>query len=738
MRKRIFTATAVLVASACLGLEPWEQLGPNGATVSAMSTVPGFPDEVYLVPEGHPARVMHTSDLGTNWDIYDTIPSRVYDLVVDPTEVSVLYAAGDRGKVYRSVSAGRSWSERGEIPDGGKVRRLTLKPGEPDTMWACTEVTLAGGISGIGAYRSDNGGLDWSGTLADSGFMAKALLLHADSYQTGRLFLGGCVSNTPRLWSSPDGGTTWQDISTGLGGTSVYDIGVCPTDPATLVCVTDAGVYRSANSGANWQQVESAPAYSIEFAPMSPHPAYVGSDNLVFRSDDNGATWMTDTTEFFGTMTRRLEINPNWPLELYAGSGAGVFHSSNGGFSWTELTGGLTCLTVPFVHFPFSGMDTVYACPFGYGIIRSEDRGITWSPVEGFPNAGLSSALAVNPRDPDTVVATTNFDARLYRTTDQGDSWVSFPLQDNFVSRGVCYHPAGPDTLYAWGGKRDSLSGPPRFRLLKSTDRGENWVSLLSRGTNRGMCLGFHPSASGETLFAWGAVDGFRALYRSTTAGNAWTSLSSGIGGSSARDFAMGPVGIDVYFCASPSGVFRTLNQGQAWTDLGLRDVSAVLPDSADQDIILAGTDTAGVYFSDDAGIVWDRDTLDLASREVLDLGRFPGSGVVYCCAAGASILAHGVIGIAEQPRERHPGQLLVRPTLVNGKLDVSLAHPTARGASIDLYRTDGTRACHLASPPAGTRTTEVTLPKGLAGGTYLLVVSSGQERRTAKFVLTK
>jgi hypothetical protein len=74
----------------------------------------------------------------------------------------------------------------------------------------------------------------------------------------------------------------------------------------------------------------------------------------------------------------------------------------------------------------------------------------------------------------------------------------------------------------------------------------------------------------------------------------------------------------------------------------------------------------------------------------------------------------------------------------VNGKLDVSLAHPTARGASIDLYRTDGTRACHLASPTDGTRTTEVTLPKGLAGGTYLLVVSSGQERRTAKFVLTK
>jgi hypothetical protein len=163
-----------------------------------------------------------------------------------------------------------------------------------------------------------------------------------------------------------------------------------------------------------------------------------------------------------------------------------------------------------------------------------------------------------------------------------------------------------------------------------------------------------------------------------------------------------------------------------------------VLPDTLDQDVILAGTDTAGVYVTDDAGVIWNRDTLDLTSREILKLGRFPGSGAVYCCATGASILAHGAIGISEESPVRHPAPVAVRPTLAGDRLSISLAHPATIGASIDLYRADGTRAWRLAELQTGVRTTEVVLPNTLARGTYLLVVRSGETRQTTKLVLTE
>ncbi|MBN2538022.1 hypothetical protein JXB37_07095 [candidate division WOR-3 bacterium] len=733
MKTTAVIALLLLAVAPGSGSEPWQQLAPPGFDVAGMATVPGYPDEAYLVAAGQPARVYHTSNLGLNWTMLDTIQDALNDILVRPDQVDIVFAIGERGLVYRSANGGLTWFVRGTLDPGAAGRRLAFKPGQPTTMWAAAELA---DLPGIGVFASTDGGTSWSGAAVDSGPNASAVLLHADPYRANRVFIGGRLGNRARLYRSENGGADWSDVSTGLGGTCAWDVAACPTDPSILVCATDAGIYRSSNSGSSWQLREAVPAWSVEFAAASPHTGYAGSDNLVFRSSDNGNTWLTETTDFRGSRTTRLAVNPSQALEIYAGNGVGMFHSSNGGFDWSELTGGFEHLTVPWLSFYPQAPDTLYACPDGFGPVRSSDRGVNWSRLPAFAGDGFTNGIAVNPRDQDTIYCVTSFDARLWRTTDRGDSWEPRPVVDRFVARGITYHPVEPDTMYAWGGQRDSDAGRPLFRVYRSSDGGENWTRILARGFESGLCRGLLFSPNPDTVYAWGEADGSRALYRTTDRGGTWTSVASGVSGNAIRDFALSPVDRGTWFAATANGTFRTTDHGETWDDLGLSHCSTVLPDTASIDAVLVGTDTAGLYHTANAGIFWDRDTVGLPSRAILELHRHPDlPAAVYCCASGAGILARGVVGVAETPASRTPTAGL-RPTLVRAGAVVCGSFAPGDRTALHLYTPDGR---HAAGPLPFHRTRDGlawTRPAGLSPGVYLLTVETGH-RQVFRVVLS-
>ncbi|MEO0081621.1 MAG: hypothetical protein ABIL25_04925 [candidate division WOR-3 bacterium] len=735
-----------LCVIACLGMvagtataQNWQQLGPTGATVAAMATVRNFPDDVFLVTEGQPARIYYTSNRGTNWTVRDTIHDRIHAIASDPNRSLTLYCGGKSGKVYRTTDYGYSWRVRGSLGADACITRLAVVPGNSATLWAAATLML-GDSAAIGVFRSNDSGATWTRFLLGTGFEAAATLLVLDPARPQRVFCGGTVNNTPQLYATGNSGGSWSSISSGLGGSTAFGLAVSPVDSAVLVTGTDAGIYRSTNSGQSWALRKPVPAWSVVFAPASPHYGYAGSDNLVFRSNDNGLNWTAETTDFSGTLTRWLEPNPSLPLELYAASGAGVFHTTNGGYVWTRIASNLACVTVPFLYYPPAASETMYTCPPGWGILRSRDRGLTWETTLGlFPASGMTTGLAINPRSPDTVVAVTGFDSNLHLTTDRGDSWVCFRMAENFRARGVCYHPFGPDTLYAWGSRRVSSSDPEQFSILKSTSAGKTWFSLLSRGP-RGTCVGFQFTGSGETLYAWGTENNAAALYRSSTHGNTWGRLDFGVSGTLMRDFALSPADTNCFFCATDAGVFRSLNRGAGWVNLGLGHVSAVLPGSNNIDQVFAGTDTQGLFFTTNHGLTWQRDTIGFSSRTVLLLERRPDdTGAVYCAAAGSSLLGRGIIGITEPETERHTtnNELTVQPSVVRTRAQIVLA-PGKQRTLVELYRTNGTIVQKIADVCPTPARLIWSRPEELADGVYLLVCQSGSTRSTSKLVVTR
>uniref|UniRef100_A0A7C4GIJ9 Sortilin N-terminal domain-containing protein n=1 Tax=candidate division WOR-3 bacterium TaxID=2052148 RepID=A0A7C4GIJ9_UNCW3 len=734
---------AVLLAgavSAALCQQPWQQLGPHGAAVAAMTGVPGYPDDLYFVPEGFPAVVWRTTDAGVRWTAVETIPAIITALAVDPLAVRTLYAAGWTRNVYRSTDAGETWPVRGTLPSGTRVRQLLVNPVTTNELWANADLPGPTGPDGptsiLSVLHSTTGGAGWTTSPLDTSFETRALLLAIDPLHPRRLFAGGSAGNRPALFASENGGASWSDIAAGLAGTCAYGLAVDPLDSTALLCATDAGLYRSPDNGANWSRTGAFPAYSVAFAAASPHTAYAGSDNLVYRSNNLGLSWYADTTSFFGTTTRWLWVSRESPYELFAANPVGIYYTTNGGFDWTPRTANWRSASVTFLGFHRPNPETAFATVAGFGPIVSSDHGVNWTRIRGFPNSGSAVCIQTNPRHPDTLAVLSAFDSRFWLTTDRGDSWSSHTTATDFVPAGFVYHPSDPDTLYAWGGKRDSTSGPTRFCLLKSSDAGRHWNTLSLRGP--GFCHGLLITPTLDTLFAHGAVDNQPALLRSTDRGGSWQSLADGISGSPVRALVRSPRQPATIFCATPAGVFRSDNGGAYWTNIGLENVTTLLPDTANTSILWAGTDTQGIFYTTNNGQVWWRDTLSPAPRSILSFQRHPTRpAAVYCATQGRSILGRGIVSVAEPPAApRIAPALQVRPSAVRRSATIILPPGWAETATLDLFTPDGRRASTSLSTRLQPQT-KWARPAGLPSGTYMLVARRGQEMHVARLFLT-
>ena len=66
---------------------------------------------------------------------------------------------------------------------------------------------------------------------------------------------------------STDGGTTWKEVNSGLGGLDVHGLAIDPNDPRklhALVREKGEGIYRTINGGAKWTRVDDGPGGEVK------------------------------------------------------------------------------------------------------------------------------------------------------------------------------------------------------------------------------------------------------------------------------------------------------------------------------------------------------------------------------------------------------------------------------------------------------------------------------------------
>lgn len=366
------------------------------------------------------------SDISVNWtaktkgvslaDIYelDAVPIDSSD----PSSKTHILAGATSGIIeqrYRISADATSWSSPNSGATGFKVNSFAVNTGtSPYEMWA--------GTQDRGVIHSIDGGENWS--FSNSGLESSNITdLIVDTPSDETIVVAATLSG---IYRSDDGGQNWVNASTGLGNTSVYSLTLdnAPSPPLLFAGTAD-GVYRSSDYGRFWTRLDTIDDTSTTEVVILKLSRDTGSGkNLfagsiskgLFMSEDGGQSWsnLNETVSASKDIKPVYDIaeNPFNPGEFLVATTSGVYTLSSCTTAvtctWNHTNAGMEEMTTYAVVYDPDTSNHMYAGTEGLGIFKSEDKGLTWSPL----NSGIAD---VNNRMVDLntqIVSTDNWDLR--------------------------------------------------------------------------------------------------------------------------------------------------------------------------------------------------------------------------------------------------------------------------------------------------------------------------------------
>jgi photosystem II stability/assembly factor-like uncharacterized protein len=692
------------------GMNEWTTTGPAGGSIRALAIDPRTPATLYAATQ---KGVFKSIDGGGHWST--TNPGRsIVVLAIDPQAPATIYAGTTRGAnspadVLKSTDGGATWSASGLPTVYSDALALAVDPRTPSIVYAGT-------LQGV--FKSTDGGATWvARSTGLSGMAIQVFTLAIDPVAPDNVIAGTLQG----VFKSTNGGTTWS--ATGLNTPLfIHQIVFDPATPTTLYAGTALDVYRSADGGWTWTKLDTdlrdVGVRALAIDP--PTTLYAGTEGGVVKSVDGGATWKTVRAR---ASIRALAIDPLNPANVYAGAEEqGVYKSADAGESWSPASTGMQMRTTYDLAIDPRDPTVLYASTFG-GLLRSGGGESDWTQTDLTAPIGR---LAIDPGNPDTLYAAAVYDGP-YKTTDGGATWIT-PIGGPRAGS-LAVSPETPAAIYAGHEFRDEFENL-YFTVSKSTDGGRSWSrSGLRLSYSYVAALAIDPRTP-STVYAGSSGDSRlpgRGVYKSTDGGAGWVEINVGLDHREVRALAIDPQSPATLYAATfGGGVFKSTDGGGAWSSInaGLADLSIVdlAIDSRTPTSLYAGTASGGVFKSPDGGGTW------------APLGTGHPPGPIIALAVGSTdpttvyaATNNGVFVLSEL------GSAPNRPPIADAGADQIAEATSPEGASVTLAGSgssdpDGDPlgfAWSWSSGSAGGDRPVVTLPLGTT--TVTLTVSDPQ-----------
>ncbi len=409
----------------------------------------------------------------------------------------------------------------------------------------------------------------------------------------------------------------------GPPGASVGDLVFAADDPNAVFAATNAGFFISYTGGQTWSIANGGlPAVNVRRVAGNGAVQFVAlREEGVYRSR-NDAAWEFAGEGLQGNDILSIEMSPENPDVLYAGSATGqIFQSLNGGEGWISADRGLT--EGAYIEIEASPVEPglLFASNLSGEealgrLFRSTNGGENWEEALSGPVTIAGIAFAADT--PGTVWVATG--GGLFVTTDSGDSF-AVPLVGPFQD--VAVSPLDSRIVYA---------GAANGNVIRTTDGGQNWVSIVS-GLPRASVLRLE--ATKRSVFV--GLDG-SGVFRSDDGGDGWRISSAGMHAADVMAVSVSPSAVgSVLASTSGGGMFRTLTGGSVWSEsregLAAFRVTSLQHDSADADRVYAGTinpflaGDGALFKSSDGGRSWQ---VLFTQLSVFDVAVHPADGAVW------------------------------------------------------------------------------------------------------------
>lgn len=411
------------------------------------------------------AQIYRSSNNGINWNPVTAFTgiSRI-DLAVTPSSpnfVSALCvntnALGGLYGIYQSINSGLSFSQtlngtctnnmlcsayNGSVCGGQGFYDLTyaIAPNNVNEMW----------LGGIQHWKTINSGLTWnnatmSTTVLTSNPMAVPYV-HSDKHYfayhpLNSNYIYSCHDGGINM--SNDGGTTWQDISNGLGISQIYRLGTSATvNDKVLIGTQDNGL--KLKTGSSYTEIFGGDAAECIIDPTNSSTQYAENNTgYLYRTSDDWATRTVLSTNIPGfsvylatygigpgSWLTPVSIDPQNNNTLYMAFND-VWKTTNQGNTWSQISNLGSSKPLQTMVIAPSNNQIIYTATYDtlYG---TGNGGLTWAyntvaNITGNANHKISY-LTVNPTNPLMIwITISGFSAgnKVFKSTNGGGSWTN-------------------------------------------------------------------------------------------------------------------------------------------------------------------------------------------------------------------------------------------------------------------------------------------------------------------------
>jgi len=465
---------------------------------------------------------------GATWTKWSGSSVQFFDVEYKPGDSTVVYAT-TASSFYKSTDGGKTYAKiTSVLPTGGTRYEIAVAPSNPAYVYL---VASNSGYTFGGLYRSTDSGTTFSSRSTTPNIFDYAtdgsgtngagwydLSIVVSPTNANEIYVGSI-----NQWKSTDGGASWINLTdwtyppATAGQYTHCDIHelIYPTGGNKLYTGTDGGIYYTTDGGTSWTNISAGlgitQCYKLGGTELDANLLIAGAqDNGVIKYSGS-PTW----TQLYGADGFESAIdftNKNIVYgEVYNGS---LMKSTDGGDNWAtdiQPSGQSGAWCTPYLIHPtnhnllYIGFNDVY---------KSTDGGTGWTAISSSLCSSSLTTLASAPSNSSYVYAAYN--SSLYVTTNGGTNWATKTPSASMYITGIVVDETNPAKLWICG------TGTSTSKVYLSTNAGTSWTDITGNLTNLGFNCIIHQKDASDGLYLGTEVGVF---YKDSTMTN-WLSFN--------------------------------------------------------------------------------------------------------------------------------------------------------------------------------------------------------------------
>jgi len=428
-------------------------------------------------------------------------------------------------------------------------------------------------------------------------------------------------------------GEEWQKSSMNLLGIIVFDLEGSKTETGTILfAATNQGLYKTTTYDGDWVEIglpQSLRPKVLAIDPSDNNILYASGDqNVLLKTDDRGLTWTrANQLEQIGEF-ESLAVNPRHQNVLYGGTlDRGFFVSENFGSTWTNKSKGLKNVYVNQIS-PLNEPERVLLSTYD-GLYEGNPFEENWVKVG--TNTLNDQFISICQIDKEKLFVGTN-GCGVYYTELTTKQWEKRTYGiNNCHIRSLLYDPY----------REYIIAGTWGAGLFKSLDEGKSWQEFNKDMTNPYI---ISSAISVNQKMYIGTYNG--GLFRLGEDGISWKHIDTlTLSNYYIFSIAPHPSKANVMYVGTANGVYKTIDEAKTWIrlnlgseDLPVGEIMDLQINPLDEDFIIAGSSTKGIYISKDAGQTWFSSGLGISNNHILSLAMEPKTKTIYATTFGSGV----------------------------------------------------------------------------------------------------